>query len=102
MPARYTCSSPLTIPAQTSSEAVEEVKSKAKGKKSTGEKTARVTANLDEASLIVVSPVVLYLWHGHQSCEKKSHRYKRGCLEVLLRPGVWEDGGNGRSHCAEE
>ena len=52
---------PLLIPDQTSSEAVEEVKSKAKGKKSTGEKTARVTANLDEASLIVVSPVVLYL-----------------------------------------
>ena len=45
-----------SIPAQGRSEAVKEVKAEAKGRKSTGEKTGRVTANLDKASLIIVLP----------------------------------------------
>ena len=51
---------PSSTLVRTNSEAVqpssESVELKAKGKKSTGEKLTRITTNLDEASLIVVSP----------------------------------------------
>lgn len=43
-------------PVDTSSNPVEENKSTAKAKKPTGEKVGRTTTNIDEASLIVVSP----------------------------------------------
>jgi hypothetical protein len=101
----------------------EDAKSKVKGKKSAGEKTGKLTTNFEEASVIVVSPVVLFLLYEYQSCWNRTNKYgtgvnkyggktnsfrtefnsyNRGCLEMLLRPGVREGGGNRRSHCAEE
>jgi hypothetical protein len=45
-----------------------ETKSKVKAKKPAGEKAGRTTTNIDEAALIVVSPVVLFLLYDCRSC----------------------------------
>ena len=61
-------------PAQTSSEAVSESKPKIKDKKPVGEKTGRTTTNIDEASVIVVSPKEfktssILLWQAQKVAE---------------------------------
>jgi hypothetical protein len=38
------------------------------GKKATGEKAGRTTTNIDEAAIIAVAPVVLFLLYDCQSC----------------------------------
>jgi len=52
---------PSSKAAADTAEPADSSKSKFKGKKAAGEKTTRASTNIDEASVIVVSPVVLYL-----------------------------------------
>ena len=51
-------------------------KPKDKGEKPAGEKIGRTSTNIDEASLIVILPVVLYLWDDYQGREKAPARTK--------------------------
>ena len=64
----------VSNPAQSGSTPVEEAKPQVKGKKAVVEKTGRTSTDIDEASLIVVSPFVLYLWDDHQSCGDMGRR----------------------------